>query len=234
MNIIKPSFSIEQCLDYKDALRVVEAAGRVCYKSEDKATEDSAEAFVKSCIKRKHDTLLEHISATVRFITSRGVSHEFVRHRIGIVFSQESTRFCNYGGTGINVIQPYWITDEALAHVQSIMQAMRNGEYDCNLAPSDKHYDVFVWLRAMEDSERHYNTLLERGLPPQAARGVLPTDLKTELVVTANFREWRHIFNLRVLGTTGKPHPDIEKLLRPLLVHWLDYPAFFTDLVTSE
>ena len=235
MNIIKPLFSIEQCLEYKDALRVVEAAGRTCYKSEDKITEESAESLIRKAVKNGHHTLLEHVSATVRLITSRGVSHEFVRHRIGIVFSQESTRFVSYGGKGINVIQPSWISDERLTHVLATMQAMKNGEYDCNLDLNDENYDVFIWLRAMEDAERHYQNLINKGLAPQFARGVLPTDLKTELVVTANFREWRHIFNLRVLGVTGSPHPDIKNLLQPLLENLQsNYPVFFDDLVISN
>ena len=181
------------------------------------------------------NSLLEHVGITVRFITNRGCSHELVRHRIGIVFHQESTRWVCYNNDDINFIQPYWITDKALTHVQTSIQAMKNGEYDCNLDINGKNYDVFVWLRTMEDCERHYKDLVNKGVPAQAARGVLPNDLKTELVATINFRELRHIFNLRVLGSTGTPHPDIKTLLLPLLKQLqTEYPAFFDDLVIPE
>lgn len=96
MKIIEPSVELINAPDYKTLLTTIEAAGRTCYKSEDKITDGSAEKFVRGIIKRGHEAVIEHGSLTVRFICDRGVSHEIVRHRLA-AFCQESTRYCNYG-----------------------------------------------------------------------------------------------------------------------------------------
>lgn len=109
MKIIEPSVELINAPNYKTLLTTIEAAGRTCYKSEDKITEGSAEKFVRGIIKRGHEAVIEHGSLTVRFICDRGVSHEIVRHRLA-AFCQESTRYCNYGKEGfggeITVIRP--------------------------------------------------------------------------------------------------------------------------------
>ena len=99
MKIIEPSVELINAPDYKTLLTTIEAAGRTCYKSEDKITDGSAEKFVRGIIKRGHEAVIEHGSLTVRFICDRGVSHEIVRHRLA-AFCQESTRYCNYGKEG--------------------------------------------------------------------------------------------------------------------------------------
>ncbi len=136
--------------------------------------------------KCKKEVIMKHIPHTVKFICDRGVSHEFVRHRAAS-FAQESTRYCNYTkgkfGSEITVIRPVFYEK------------------------GSKNYEI--WEKAMEDAERSYNELIEEGGKPQEARSVLPTSLKTELMVTASEEEWQHIINLRHKGTTGAPHPQI-------------------------
>lgn len=150
----------------RDELQHIEKIGRVCYKSEDRITEDgeSAKKFVKMLIDRGHEAMIEHSSLSVKFIVDRGVSHELVRHRIAS-FAQESTRYCNYSqdkfDNGITFINPFFF-DEA--------------KYQ-------------RWLGAMARAETAYMDLLSMGATPQEARSVLPNSTKTEITITANYRE---------------------------------------------
>ena len=176
----------------------LEEIGRVCYKSEDKITQDSAQKFIKTIIDNGHHSVIEHSMATVRFIIDRGVSHELVRHRL-CAFSQESTRYCDYQGD-IEFIIPPWCID------------LGEGVYSY---PTDEALaaTTMEWLEAMQQAEDHYNLLRKGGWSPQQARSVLPNSLKTEIVVTANYREWRHIFTLRC---SKKAHPQMREVMIPL------------------
>ena len=152
-----------------------------------------------------HHSVIEHANISVRFICDRGVTHELVRHRLA-AFSQESTRYANYAkdkfGNEITVIKPlFW--DE-----------------------QDQNYQT--WLQAMDMAEKAYMTLLENGAKAQEARSVLPNSLKTEIVMTANLREWRHVLNLRC----GRPsHPQIRQIMLPLLAEFNKLlPVLFNDL----
>lgn len=204
----------------EEMLKLIERAGRVCYKSEDKITDDSYKQFVKMIVERKHYSVIEHVSATVWFQTDRGVTHEFVRHRLAS-YSQESTRYCNYGkgkfGSEITVIDKkgYFIE--------------RNEDDD--IVPDDDKpntFDYHAWKLSIEESEKRYLHLVNNGVPPQIARGVLPNDLKTEIVVTANLREWGHIFKLR---TSEAAHPCIRELLLPVLAEFREkIPCIYDDL----
>ena len=206
MKIVEQSHEIL----HMDDLKRIEIAGRTCYKSEDKITQDSADRFVKMLIKRGHEAMIEHGSATVKFITDRGVTHELVRHRTGIAFGQESTRYVNYGGDDIQFIRPVWYKNNK----------------DSSPSPDA------IWEFACGSSEDNYKVLLQLGWQPEHARSVLPNSLKTEIVVTANFREWRHIFKLRAIGTTGKPHPQMQALMIPVLKEFASiHPALFGDLL---
>lgn len=194
MKIINASYEILTPIR-DDELKGIERAGRTCYKSEDKITEDSARKFVKQLIDRGHLAMLEHSFLSVKFICDRGVSHELVRHRLAS-FAQESTRYCNYSqdrfGKELTFIKPcFW--DE-----------MTDGCYT-------------DWERAMSYAERQYFTLIKNGATPQEARSVLPNSIKTEVVMTANYREWRHFFSLRAARATGPAHPQMEELAVPLL-----------------
>ena len=227
-----------------NCLQWLERIGRKCYKSEEKITAESAPRFVRGLLKLDrfnvlrreiksiidghvkdlvissgmrepptltsemvsdliveamhgvlddppHESVIEHSILTVCFIFDRGISHEIVRHRLA-AFTQESTRYCNYGKTGdINVIEP-------MAFPES----------------NDDHGQRVLWANAMAFAERIYMDLLEAGATPQNARSVLPTGLKTEVVVSANFREWRHIFRMRA---SAKAHPQMREVMIPLL-----------------
>lgn len=168
-----------------NAAKMVELAGRTCYKS-DCVVDSGSEAFIRSLIKRGHNSVLEHAAASVRIVTDRGISHELVRHRI-MSFSQESTRYCNYAGDRfggqIQVIRP---------------ETMKPECFD-------------LWLQAMAFAEKIYLEMLALGEKPQNARSVLPTCTKTEIVVTANMREWRHFLSLR---DDTAAHPDMQVLAR--------------------
>ena len=148
--------------------------------------------------------------ATVRFITDRGVSHEFVRHRV-FSFAQESTRYCNYSknkfGNELTFIIPSWMN----SNEQSI-----NTKQGFGLKPGE---ELFAFLGK---SERHYFKLLELGWAPQQARQVLPNALKTELVMTGFVSDWQHFFAIRAKGTTGAPHPDAKALAEPLMQEFIE------------
>jgi len=211
MKIIKPSTEILNLESLKHCSKYLERIGRVCYKSEDLINDESSDKFLKGIIKSGHDTVIEHVSISVKFICDRGISHELVRHRIAS-FSQESTRYCNYGkdkfGNEITVIKPSGIEGNT-------------EEYN-------------TWFFAMQDCEKAYIILIKRGIAPQIARGVLPNSLKTEIVMTANLREWRHFFKLRALGTTGKPHPQMLELTIPLLKEFAELNStLFGDLAEA-
>jgi thymidylate synthase (FAD) len=215
MILIKPSYKIE-AINGTDLL-LMESAGRTCYKSESKG---NPEAFLKSKIKAKHLTIIEHGSMTVRFIVDRGFTHELVRHRMA-VYSQESTRYCNYSG-GVTFIIPPWVDISPNEY--------RAGWYE--YTAKEGSYLDRIWMQSMIDSEFNYKVLLEKGWNPQQARTVLPNSLKTEIVMTANFREWRLVFEQRALGLTGKPHPQMSEIMIPLLAEVkTKIPAIFDDLI---
>lgn len=205
MKIINPKVELINPPDYKTMLKTVEAAGRTCYKSEGKIKDESAEPFVRGIIKRGHEAVIEHTSITIRFTCDRGVSHEIVRHRLAS-YCQESTRYCNYSKGDfeheITVVKPV------------------------NIYPGGNAEKV--WLKACENAERAYFDLLDSDCTPQVARAVLPTCLKTELVMTANVREWRHFIKQRY---SKAAHPDMREIARQLYELLAQhYPAFFEDL----
>ena len=137
---------------------------------------------------------------TVKFICDRGVSHEFVRHRV-FSFAQESTRYCNYSkdkfGNEITFIHPCWIED------------------------NQDTYDRWCFYESLSKAEEVYFRLLKHGWTPQQARAVLPNALKTELVMTGFTSDWNHFFDLRARGTTGAPHPQAKELAEPLMKEFI-------------
>lgn len=266
MRLIKPSYSIiEQPSGLEGVYKMIEIAGRTCYRSHDNITEDSAKAFVDRMIKSGHGAMLEHGTVyldipwnateeafslqlklrihkydsnkysrvvdtkelhsyittnlrvlvengwledlqyicepteyhikrvSVRFICDRGVSHEFVRHRV-MSFAQESTRYCNYSkdkfGNEITFISPCWLPDGDLPG---------KGEM------------CFEYI--LQKAEQSYFHLLQEGWLPQQARAVLPNSLKTELVMTGFVDDWEHFFFLR---DAAPAHPQARELAEPL------------------
>jgi thymidylate synthase (FAD) len=179
-------------MGFSHEAKLIEKAGRTAYKSEDKITLDSYDEFIRQIIKRGHEAVIEFGSMAVKFVTDRGVSHEIVRHRM-CSFLQESTRYCNYGadkfGGELTIVRPStWDNWD---------ESMR-----------------IDWMDSIRVSETRYLNLLRIGSTPQQARALLPNSLKTEIVVRANFREWRHIFRLRAISKAA--HPDMRALMIPL------------------
>ena len=208
MKIIKPYVEILTPINGDEILSHLEKCGRVCYKSEDKINEESAYKFLKGIVKRGHEAVLEHYNITVKFICDRGVTHEIVRHRVAS-YCQESTRYCNYGkdgfGNEITVIEPLFFEKDS------------------------KEYKL--WEASCNFSEDYYMRLLEEGATPQEARAVLPNSLKTELVMTANIREWRHFFKLR---TSTAAHPQMREVAIMLLNQFKEkIPILFDDIVVE-
>ena len=211
MKIIKPYYEILSKIDGKEVLKNIERAGRTCYKSEDKITDESAEKFISMLIQRGHESVLEHEKLSILFVCDRGVSHEIVRHRIAS-FSQESTRYCDYSKNKfdgqLTFILPQWLQED---HVKQ-----------------DVSQGYLIWYDSMLETEESYKQLLSNGWTPQQARSVLPNSLKTEIVVTANLREWRTIFKQR---TSSAAHPQMRELMCPLLDELKTIiPVIFNDI----
>ena len=205
MKVIRPYVRIMDDIDGKKVLKKIEECGRVCYKSEGRICDGSAEKFVANIIKRGHEAVLEHVSVTVKFVVDRGVSHEIVRHRLAS-YCQESTRYCNYSkdefGTEITVIKPLFLEEGTDGWIH--------------------------WVKACDAAEEAYFKMLEWGCTPQEARAVLPNSLKTEVVMTANLREWRTFLKLR---TTDAAHPQMREVARPLLDYFKSViPVVFDDI----
>lgn len=205
MRIIEPSVEILTPIDGEAILKMLEAVGRTCYKSEDKIHEGSAEKFISNIVKRGHEAVIEHYNITVKFICDRGVTHEIVRHRLAS-YCQESTRYCNYANDKFNgeitVIKPMFL------------EVGTDGWE--------------LWHDACAMAERFYFDLLDFGCTPQEARAVLPNSLKTELVMTANIREFRHFFNLRC---SKAAHPQMREVANMLLREFKErIPVLFDDI----
>jgi thymidylate synthase (FAD) len=213
MNIILPSFEI---LAYTPHMtKLIEKGIRTAYKSEDRIEEGSDEKIISHIKTLKHESTLEHGVITVKFVTDRGVSHELVRHRIAS-FTQESTRYCNYSkgkfGSEITVIEPFFFK-----------------QFD---SPKLVHNLYSKWEEACQEAENVYLWMLEHGAKAQEARSVLPNSLKTEIVTTANVREWRKIFELR---TSKEAHPQIRQIMCPTLEAFrLKWPFLFDDVGNPE
>lgn len=205
MKVIEPKVEFISVIDGKAILKQIEQCGRVCYKSEDNIAAGTAEKFVANIIKRGHEAVLEHFSFSVKFTCDRGVSHEIVRHRVAS-YCQESTRYCNYAndkfGSEITVIKPLY------------------------LEPGTLGYDA--WFMACQTAEGAYFDLLDWGCTPQEARAVLPNSLKTEIIMTANLREYRHFFKLRCAKAA---HPQMREVANMLLEMCKEQiPVVFDDI----
>lgn len=183
----------------------IEAAGRTCYKSTSEFTEESGDKFIRKVIASGHEAVIEHAAITIKFTCDRGVSHEIVRHRLA-AYCQESTRYCNYSkdkfGNELTFIKPLFFDEET------------------------PRYDV--WCAAMRYAENSYFELLQMGATPQEARSVLPNSLKTEVVMTANPREWRHFFKLRCAKAAHPQMREVAQMAYKILCE--RYPALFEDI----
>lgn len=205
MKIIRPYFEILDKIDGNEMIKKIELIGRVCYKSEDRISDDSARKFLKNILASGHESVIEHEKISVRVVCDRGVTHEIVRHRIAS-YSQESTRYCNYYqdkfGSELTLIKPLFWEESS-------------NEYK-------------IWYDSMQAIEGAYNALIAKGAKPQEARSILPNSLKTEIVVSMNLREWRHFFKLR---TSTKAHPQMREIACAMLDEFKDLvPIIFDDI----
>jgi thymidylate synthase (FAD) len=232
MRIIEPSFKVMSTIPLP--LKLIERAGRTCYKSEKNITEHSSIEFAEKMLKSGHHAVLEHSYATVRIICDRGVSHEIVRHRLAS-YCQESTRYCNYSkekfGGHITFIKPCFFQNINIQEWQDVYidedYKYEAIEEDEELTDNEKH-----WLLSMANSEFHYHAMIQRGASPQEARSVLPNSLKTEIVMTANAREWMHFFKLR---TSPKAHPQMREIAIPMLKEFQQLiPVLFDNINQGE
>ena len=157
-----------------DIIEHLEKVGRTCYKSEEKIKEGSADKFIRGIVKSGHGSVIEHASLTVKFITSRDVTHQVVRHRVASM-AQESQRYCNYSlgkfGEEVVFVRPVYLLEGTNAYS--------------------------TWEKSCGIAESAYFMLIDEGCTAEEARSVLPNCAKTELMMTANLREWRHFFEVR-------------------------------------
>lgn len=259
MKLIKPSTKIVTPINGEEILRDVEEAARMCYQSEGKIeyqqyvdfvgnaitsnlvdgasfTCISARPLITKLISMGHEAMLEFGGMiTVKFIVDRGVSHELVRHRMAS-FAQE----CLTGDTVIKLSSNKTITikDEHITFIIPEWTYLDEGIYDSNhddnnILVDDKTTDLvlsaYTWIDSMAIAEVHYNRLLECHWTPQEARAVLPNSIKTEIIMSANLREWRHIFKLR---TSKAAHPQMREVMIPLLAEFQEIiPIIFDDII---
>jgi len=149
---------------------IIELAGRTCYASQDKITDDSCLNFCDKIVNiNHHESIAEHSSATFSIVCSRAVMAEITRHRLAS-YSIQSQRYVNYNKKGLRFIKPSWLSDDE---------------------PSK------MWIKHKQDVEMLYNKYLELGWKPEQARDDLPNCTATEIVMTANLREWKHFLKLR-------------------------------------
>lgn len=205
MKIIEPSVELIGEVDGKKIMKHIELAGRVCYKSESRISDDSAEKFIANIIKSGHESVIEHVSLTFKIICDRGVLAEITRHRLAS-FSVESTRYNDYS----------------------------NGKFDGELTfimpnfwnEDDENFKI--WLDSMKIIEENYLLMRKNGARPEQARSILPNSLKTEIFMTANLREWRHFLKLR---TSSRAHPQMREVaLKIYEILREKLPVIFSDI----
>lgn len=225
MKVIKPYVELFDPINGEEILRKIEHCGRTCYKSEEQISKDSAKRFINGLLKSKHLSVIEHVSLTVKIICSRSISHEIVRHRLAS-YSQESTRYCDFSkekfGKQITVILPKGFDEDLL------------GEHNHNhirLTDSTherlKNTEQLYWFYGCADTEIAYLRMLSNGAKPEIAREILPHCLKTEIVMTCNLREWKHIFQMRCQKAA---HPHIQETMKDVLHRFYEeIPIIFDD-----
>lgn len=224
----------------KMVLQHLESIARLCYKTEDKMTDDSYLSFMKRRMSGiiKHTAILDHLTITSEYICDRGVSHEWLRHKLTEILGagikeptddfkpmavmQESTRYCNYmKNGGVCFVIPEWVKN------------IKEGEYDDEEIEGSSWFQSLprkekLWFEGKINSEYTYLELLKEGCTPQEARGDLAINVKTDFIVTCSLTEWRHIMKLR---TDSAAHPDMKEIMRPQLKQFKEkIPILFDDI----
>lgn len=208
MKIIEPSIQVEK-VDYKQIMKNLERACRTCYRSEGSIKEESYKTLLRNCITRGHESILEHEKVTIRMICDIGVYKDLTRHRIAS-FSIESTRYCNYGKDKF---------DNQIKFIKPV-----------NIDEGTELYEK--WQNTCKVIEENYMEMVKLGATPDQLRMLLPHSTAAEVTMTANIREWKHIFALRC---TNHAHPAIEQLLIPLLLKFKkEMPEIFDSVEYDE
>lgn len=208
MKIIEPIVEVEK-VDYNKIMKNLERACRTCYRSEDKITEESYKTLLKNCINRGHESILEHEKITIRMICDIGVYKDLTRHRHAS-FSIESTRYCNYGKDKF---------ENQIKFIEPV-----------NIEKNTELYEE--WKTSCEEIEKHYIKMVELGATPDQMRMILPHSTAALVTMTANIREWKHIFSLRC---TKHAHPAVEQIMIPLLLHFKqNMPEIFENIEYDE
>lgn len=208
MKIIEPIVEVEK-VDYNKIMKNLERACRTCYRSEDKITEESYKTLLKNCINRGHESILEHEKITIRMICDIGVYKDLTRHRHAS-FSIESTRYCNYGKDKF---------ENQIKFIEPV-----------NIEKNTKLYEE--WKTSCEEIEKHYIKMVELGATPDQMRMILPHSTAALVTMTANIREWKHIFSLRC---TKHAHSAVEQVMIPLLLHFKQsMPEIFENIEYDE
>lgn len=213
MKVIQTSYEI--LTDLSDPIKIlkdIERAGRVCYKSENNITDDSCITFCKNIINRGHEAVIEHSQLSVRFTVDRAIANELVRHRLAS-YCQESSRYCNYSKdkfyNEIKVIEP----EELLPRSST---------------------DYNIWWVSCKNAEEAYMTMISNDVKPEIARSVLPLSTATEIIMTANIREWRNVLKLRS-SHNMRAHPQMRSICDRLLEELKSkIPVLFDDICTSS
>ena len=208
MKLIDPVIYVED-YDGKKIMQRIERACRICYRSEDKITDDSYKNLLKNCINRGHESVLEHEKISIRITSDIGTYKDLTRHRHAS-FSVESTRYCNYGkdkfDNEIKIIKP------------------------CNIEEGTKEYTI--WKQCIENIEKSYMEMSNLGALPDQLRMMLPHSTAAEYAMTANIREWKHVLGLRC---SSHAHPSIRQVLIPLLLKFKeDMPEIFDAVGYDE
>jgi len=206
MQIAEPYARLMDVPDHAAGIRLlkkIEWCGRISHRSEEAQSEDSYDRFIRTVVLGHGDwSIVEHASATVDALVDRGVTHEWVRHRL-FSYTQESTRFVNYQ----KKMPPSFICP--------FPYEMKNGS---------------PWPKREEDNcELRYREMIAQGEAPQIARSVFPNALASRIIVTGNLRNWRHFFIMR---TTAEAHPQMRQVTIPLLAEFqAKIPILFDDIV---
>lgn len=204
MEIVKPWIEYER-FNGEKIMKRLEVACRTCYRSESSITSDSHKKLLKNCITRGHESILEHEKITIRMRCDIGVYKDLTRHRTGVAFSIESTRYCNYSkdkfSNNIKFIEPIY---------------------------RDSSEKFKIWKKAMADIEERYIELAKLDATVDELRMLLPHSTAAIVTMTCNIREWRHILSLRC---SKHAHPSIRQVLIPLLLHFKkEMPEIFDSI----
>jgi thymidylate synthase (FAD) len=239
MQIIKSSATIFDEIDGYAILKKIERIGRRAYRSEKRILEIPHQfvrdrLFPKDKDKIGHWGLAEHVSVTCDITTDRGISHEAIRHRLASIL-QESTRYVRYSDDPSSDKEIEFVCPAMFDYDELVQVWQRKKDWGTLLEniqwENAIQVDMADWIDDMVYCEQAYIRKLKRGWLPEQARGVLMHDVATRFYITANLTEWHHILNLRACDASGRAHPNMHQIMRPLLQEFKEkIPVIFEDL----